>query len=300
MTPRLVSVLIAVCGLGSIGCDEASAPGADDSDPSVPATAPSDTSEALSAPSDPEPTAIQDDASPPPPAADSQHAAADPQPDNAQPRVPDPPAEAPIERRVTKRPLMVYFEPKLGTDFRGKLPSGAVFELYERVEGTGSGECRSPGWGRIGEAAFLCLRSTEPTEDEATVLPPRLVDGLAPFFYARRRPKRGDAEQPAAPRYRSRRAMTSGAEPEGFLDREHDYAFVGRRRYRGGAVLKTRNRRVVREADVKRMKPSDFAGRDTLDRPIPAGTTMTWSITWPYATVRAEPHPDAEVAGRLE
>ncbi len=194
---------------------------------------------------------------------------------------------------------MVYVEPRLGTAFRGKIPHGTVFELFERVASTPGDECRRGGWGRIGAAAYVCLHHTEPTEQAATVLPPRLVDGIAPFFYARRRPTPGSDEPAPAPRWRSRRAMKAGGDPDGFLQTEHDYAFVGRRRFRSGAVLRTRDSRVVREADVKRMKPSDFGGRDTLSRPIPAGTQMTWSITWPFATVRAKPHPDAEPTGRL-
>ncbi len=191
---------------------------------------------------------------------------------------------------------MVYTEPRLGSPFRGKIPRGRVFELFEYVEGTGDEPCRGDGWGRIGVAAFVCLRRTETVEDDALLLPITLADGLAPFFYARHL-KAPDA--PAAPRWRNRRAMRKGAPPETHLEREHDYAFVRRRRFRGGAVLFAANERVVREADVRRVKPSDFAGRDVRARPIPAGTVMTWSIVWPHATVRAEPDLDADPVGHL-
>jgi len=208
-----------------------------------------------------------------------------------------PPAATPIGYRQTQRPLMVYVEPRLGSEFRGKIRVGEIFEFYERVPGEG---CRGEGWGRIGEAAFVCLHQTEATDEEATVLPGRLVDGLAPFFYARLKPKRGGDDNPPAPRWRSRRAMKEDAEPEGLLEPAHDYAFVGRRRFRGGAVLYTPRNRVVREGDLQRMKPSDFAGRNVRARPIPSATVMAWSISWPYALVRAEPRPDAEELGRAK
>ncbi|MEM7156512.1 MAG: L,D-transpeptidase family protein [Myxococcota bacterium] len=203
---------------------------------------------------------------------------------------------APIGRRRAKKPLMIYEQPQLGTEFRGKIPHGEVFELFELVEGP---ECRGEGWGRIGDAAYVCLRHTEPTEDVALALPTELVDGLAPFHYARLKPKGGDGNNPPAPLWRSRTAMRRGAEPESFLQPEHDYAFVKRRRLRSGAMLYTPSKRVVREADIKRMKPSDFAGRDVASRPIPAGVVMSWSITWPFAAVHAEPKESSPVTGKL-
>lgn len=206
------------------------------------------------------------------------------------------PAEPPIGWRRAERALMVYVEPRLGTEFRGKIPHGEVFELFERVPGE---DCGGEGWGRIGVAAYACLHHTEPVEDEGAALPAALADGLAPFFYARLRPKDPSGHQPPAPRWRSRHAMLVDAPPEGWLEPEHDYAFVERRRFRGGAVLVTDSRRVVRERDVKRMKPSQFAGRDVIERPIPTGTVMLWSIEWPHAVVRAEPDPEAPELARL-
>lgn len=186
--------------------------------------------------------------------------------------------------------MMIYMEPELGGPFRGKIPHGATFEVYEHVEGP---ECKSPGWGRIGEAAFVCLRHSEPTEEPALVLPTELPDGRAPFLYARVKPKRGAPKNPEAPKWRSRAAMRAGAPPEAFLEPEHDYTFVRRRRFRDGAVLVTPNHRVVREADVKRLTPSKFAGRDTQSDPIPAGTVLGWTIMWPHAALLTEPSPDA-------
>ena len=205
------------------------------------------------------------------------------------------PSPAP-ERRRAGRALMVYTEPHYGTEFRGKIPRGQVFELLARTEGP---ECKGDGWGRLGTAAYVCLHHTEPVDDPAPLIPERLADGLAPFLYARLN-KRGSRTEPApAPRWRSRRAMRRGVPPEDHLQPEHDYAFVRRRRFRDGALLVTASNRVVREADVHRMKPSPFAGRDVRARPIPPSTVIAWSIDWPYAIIRAEPHPEAEEVGRL-
>lgn len=191
---------------------------------------------------------------------------------------------------------MVYVEPRLGTAFRGKIPRNQIFELQAHVTGD---DCGGEGWGRIGDAAYVCLQHTEPVEDEPSMLPATLVDGLAPFFYARLRPKDGSGQQPPAPRYRSRRAMAVQAPPEDYLEPEHDYAFVERRRFHRQTVLTTETHRTVRERDVKRMKPSEFRGRDIAAHPIPAGTVMMWSIEWPYAIVHAEPSEESPELDRL-
>jgi hypothetical protein len=207
---------------------------------------------------------------------------------------------APIDRRRTTRATMIYVEPRFGSPFRGKLPDGEAFDVYELVPaGDDDDECRRDGWGRIDAAAYVCLRHTEPTEDEPAVIPARLADGLAPFFYARRRGKEGNPDRPEVPVYRSRAAMRAGAPPERFLSVEHDYIFVERKRARGGAILMTPDRRVVRERDVRRLEPSKFAGRDVRARPVATGGVMAWSVQWPHAAILAEPHPEAAEVGRL-
>jgi hypothetical protein len=196
--------------------------------------------------------------------------------------------------------MMVYVEPRLGTAFRGKIPHGEVFDLYEIVSASADDEeCRGEGWGRIDAAAYVCLRHTEPVEDEPAVIPARLVDGLAPFFYARRPGKEGSPDRPPVPVYRSRAAMLAKAAPERFLDVEHDYIFVERRRSSDGALLFMPDRRVVRERDVRRLEPSEFRGRDVRASPVPAGTAMAWSVQWPHAVIRSEPHPEGAELARI-
>jgi len=212
---------------------------------------------------------------------------------------PPPPLTSPIGRRRAERAMMVYVEPRFGSPFRGKIPHGEVFDLYELVPDSADEDCRGEGWGRIDAAAYVCLRNTEPVEDEPAVIPARLADGLAPFFYARRRGKEGAPERPPAPVYRSRAAMLAKEAPERFLDVEHDYIFVERKRSSDGALLVMPDRRIVRESDVRRLEPSEFEGRDVLARPVPAGTAMAWSVQWPHAVIHAEPHPEAAELARL-
>lgn len=298
VTGRAKVSAVAVGWLLGLACDP-------DSAPSAPGDG-SAHSEALDEPplDDADADADGDEASAPEPAPpqDSEPSTPDATPPGARADAPDPlpsptSAAPPLELRRTTRATMVYVEPQLDTAFRGKIPHGEVFELLELVEGEAD-DCRGDRWGRIGAAAYVCLRYTETVEDEPVNLPATLADGLAPFFYARLRGKDG-GDRPAAPIWRSRRAMLANAEPEGFLEPEHDYVFVQRRRLRRGTVLTMPNLRVVRESDVRRLEPSKFAGRDVVARPVPSGTAMAWSIQWPFAILRAEPRLDAAEVGRV-
>lgn len=212
---------------------------------------------------------------------------------------PPPVSVPPVDRRRATRAMMVYVEPRFGSDFRGKIPDGEAFEVYETVPARSDDEECRDGWGRIDAAAYVCLRHTTPTEDEPAVVPARLADGLAPFFYARRPGKEGSPDRPPVPVYRSRQAMLVGTTPERFLEVEHDYVFIERRRTRDGAMLTTPDRRIVRERDVRRLEPSKFAGRDVRAHPLPVGTAMAWSVQWPYAAIREAPRADAAEVGRL-
>lgn len=204
-------------------------------------------------------------------------------------------AEAPIGRRVTQRALMIYAEPRFDTDFRGKLPRREAFALFEKVEG--DERCEGDGWGRVGVSAFVCLEHTEPTKDAPVKLPTLAKGQLTPFYYARRDKRRGEDHDP--PRWPSRAALAAGKPATDALAREHDYAFVRRRRTSDGVLLTDSAFRVVREADVKRMEPSDFAGRDLGTAPIPDGRVLAWSVVWRHSTVREEAHPEADEVGRV-
>ncbi|MEM6996818.1 MAG: L,D-transpeptidase [Myxococcota bacterium] len=212
--------------------------------------------------------------------------AADAQPADAH----GPSAPVPIEVRETKRAMMIYPQPEEGGDFRGKLPHGEAFAIYETVEGP---DCRGP-WGRVAVAGYVCLDDTVPTKDSPTILPRLPGSRLVPFHYAKLRD--GD---PPAPVWRSRRAMRDGAEPIDTLKPEHVYSFTWRRRSRGGGYLSDHRRRTVASKDVKHLQPSDFAGRDLTERPVPEGQQLAWTLQWPKTPVYATANDEGEVVTQL-
>lgn len=202
-----------------------------------------------------------------------------------------------LELRRASRAMMIYAEPSFGAKFRGKLPHGQSFAVFEHVDG--DRECAGGRWARVGVAAFVCLEHTDARAKPPTELP-RLARGqLTPFYYARVKRKDASGAHPAAPRWSSRTAMLAGAAPVDHLVPDHDYAFDYRRPSRGGAVLVDGTHRVVREADVRRLEPSAFAGHDVVASPLPERGRLAWSIAWPAALVRADGSPDAAVVGRL-
>ena len=199
----------------------------------------------------------------------------------------------PIEFLKNKGARMIYAEPDYGAPFRGRLSRGRVFAVYERIEG-GDPECKR-GWGRVGVAAYACLGKTEATKRSPIELPTLARGQVTPFHYARRR-KKGDPP----PRWRHIGTLRRGDPPEDTLELEHDYAFIHRRRTSKGTVLTDRNFRVVREADVRRMKPSRFQGRDLTKDPVDETKTLAWVVDWPGAKLLAEPDEDAKKVGHVK
>lgn len=187
---------------------------------------------------------------------------------------------------------MLYDEPKFSAAFRGKIARGETFNVLEFVEG--DPECKA-GWARLGVAAFLCLGRSTIVEGPAPFPLPHIGgNGLTPFRYAKRR----KGENPA-PVWRSRAALRRGDAPVGELDPDHDYAFVRRRWADGERVLEDDTRRVVKEADVRRLIPSAFEGRDLLNDPLPTEGTLAWVVAWPKAAKLDAPHPDAKQTGMV-
>jgi len=203
--------------------------------------------------------------------------------------------------RVAERAMMLYAEPRFGAEFRGKIPHGEAFAVFEMpASEIVEPDCRSPGWGRVGVSAWACLESTRVEDAKPRKLPGFAKGQITPFFHARVKRKDKAGNIPPAPRWASRSALAAGAEPLDGLVVDHDYAFVKRVRTSHGTLLVDKERRVVREADVRRLEPSTFAGRDVVAQPLPAGdATIAWSVTWPFATVRAEQDPESAVVARL-
>ncbi len=194
--------------------------------------------------------------------------------------------------RQAKRAMMLYDAPDFRAAFRGKIARGESFHSYEVVDG--DPECRGD-WARVGTTAYACLhRSLEVDTPGPRDLPVLGDNGLTPFYYVRRR----NADTPA-PLWRSRAALRRGADPIGELDMDHDYAFVTRRRSRGGRVLSDATRRTVREADVRRLQPSTFEGQDLTRAPLPEKGQLAWVVRWPTAPRFDTPDPTADAAGVL-
>ncbi len=182
---------------------------------------------------------------------------------------------------------MLYDAPDFRAAFRGKIARGEAFAVYGRVDG--DEECRV-GWARVGVTAFACLHRSELTEDGQPRSLPRIgANGLTPFIYLRRR----NAETPA-PLWRSRSALRRDAEPIGELEMDHDYAFVARRFAKRQRVLQDATRRTVKEADVRRLRPSAFEGRDLAQEPLPSEGIVGWAVGWPSAAIFSEPDPDTK------
>ncbi len=207
-------------------------------------------------------------------------------------------AEAqPLEIRRADRAAMIYAEPSFTSAFRGKLPHGQSFAVFE-IRGP-DGECRGAGWARVGRGAWACLERTSASKRAPIELPVLAKGQLTPHFYARLSRKSKKGEAPPAGRWRSRASLAAGEPPADVLVLEHDYAFERRRPSSHGTLLVDSSSRVVREADVRRLEPSAFAGHDVVAEPLPDDRRLAWSITWPHASIRAEPHVDAKLVARI-
>ncbi|MBC8073284.1 MAG: hypothetical protein IAG13_33490, partial [Deltaproteobacteria bacterium] len=174
--------------------------------------------------------------------------------------------EAPSEIRRADRATMLYAAPRFAAEFRGKLPHGERFGVFEHL--AGDPECGAPGWARVGRSAFVCLEHTSITKQTPVELPRLAKRQLTPYYYARVSRKSAKGLAPLPGRWASRASLAAGDAPAELLTVDHDYAFEQRRASRHGTLLVDNHARVVREADVRRMEPSTFAGRDVVARPL--------------------------------
>jgi hypothetical protein len=191
---------------------------------------------------------------------------------------------------------MIYAAPSFAAAFRGKLPHGEAFAVYERT--SGDVECRGDGWARVGRGAFACLEHTTVSKRKPIELPQLAKGQLTPHFYARLSRKSKKGEAPPAGRWKTYASLAAGEPPLDVLVVEHDYAFERRRPSRHGTLLVDSMRRVVREAEVRRLEPSTFAGHDVVADPLPDDRRLAWSLPWPHAVIRAEPSIDAKIVGK--
>jgi hypothetical protein len=213
-------------------------------------------------------------------------------------------AEPVASMRVTERAMMLYAAPSYTAAFRGKLPHGEAFAVVEiPADRPEDPQCKGEGWARVGTSAWACLESTREQKKARPRMLPLLAKGqLTPYFHARVRRKDKDGNVPLAPRWASRSALANGEPPIDHLVVDHDYAFTRRVRSSQGTLLVDRQNHVVREADVRRLEPSAFAGRDLIAKPLPdlpEGGSLAWPLVWPFVPVRAEQDPESKMVAKL-
>jgi lipoprotein-anchoring transpeptidase ErfK/SrfK len=212
----------------------------------------------------------------------------------AEPPAPEVPAPSGI--RVSTRTTIVYAAPRYGSEMRGRIDRGAPFAIYGLVEGSG---CDGEGWARAGHRegdGFVCLKSASATEAAPQVLPIVPEGQVVPFIYAKPKADRKGKLLAEVPRWRTRHALTSGREPEDYLEANRQYAFVDLRPIPGhGKIYEDADERVVLARDMRPEQPSDFHGRVLAERPIAEGRMAAW-VSSREAEMRAEPKASAPVA----
>jgi lipoprotein-anchoring transpeptidase ErfK/SrfK len=162
--------------------------------------------------------------------------------------------------------LTIYWSPRRGTERRGWIAEGSVFEVGRQVEGPG---CEGP-WARLRGGGYVCLDATEPSDARAPRLPAAHPGSALPFTYAAR------AGAPA-----------------------FSYAFTEVRRDESGREVLVRPG--GRELDASRYDLHDrssFRGRDLRRDPVPEGMLPAW-VYVEDAPVHPVPSASSKPAGVL-
>ncbi|WAS99046.1 L,D-transpeptidase [Nannocystis punicea] len=207
------------------------------------------------------------------------------------------PPPRPMGIRGAVRTIVTYAAPRHGSDLRGRIDGGRTFAIYELVEGT---DCPGEGWARVDHDSYACLKHAVADEREP-VPQPRIPEGLlVPFIYAKPKADRQGNLLFEVPRFKSKFALTQGAEPLEILAANHQYAFVEELQIPGhGKVMLDADEQVVPLEGLKFEKPSEFSGRELAVRPIPAGLAAAWAVSR-EALLRRKPSLKAEIEGQLE
>lgn len=198
----------------------------------------------------------------------------------------------PIARRIARRKLTIYAKPNTAAPVRGRIPMAAAFDVFGYVDGPG---CEGDlGWADLGHHGYACMENTRRGDGANAYALPKMRADITPFYYAKVKAGRD------APRYRNLKALNSGADPIDTLKKGVDYAFVVRRRSKGQIVLLDDQRRVVREKDVQRFRPSRFEGRDLEATPVPEGKVLGWVSNWPEAVAFTRASDRSELAHNVD
>ncbi len=206
-----------------------------------------------------------------------------------------PPPERPLGYRVSKRTTMIYFEPRFGSELRGRIDKGNSFAVYELVDTTGDeGECdKGDGWARVGARAYVCLRPHHEETETLPVVQPALLEGLdLPYIYGYPEQDRpGNVEFPV-PRYSSKYAMFREHKPVDYLVGNRQYAFVElNRSAKFGKYLVDERERVVPAEHMKHKRTSEHFGRLLEQEPVAEGLAAGWVVR-SDAEIKDRAHPE--------
>ncbi|MCB9755269.1 MAG: L,D-transpeptidase [Myxococcales bacterium] len=195
---------------------------------------------------------------------------------------PKAPPEQPLGYRVAKRTTMVYFEPRFGSELRGRVDKHNSFAIYELVKSAGAkDECdEGEGWARVADHGYVCLRRYHEETERPPAPQPVLPEGLnVPYIYAHPEQDRAGNVAIPVPRYRSKFGLFRGQKPSEYLVGNRQYAFVElKRSAKFGKYLVDEHERVVPSVNMNRERPSEHFGRLLGEQPAADGLLAGWVV----------------------
>ncbi|MEX1362652.1 MAG: L,D-transpeptidase family protein [Nannocystaceae bacterium] len=199
---------------------------------------------------------------------------------------PIPAAREPIAIRTARQRLTVRIAPDHGAPRRARIPRGESFEVFELVEGRG---CEGKGWADVGNGGFVCLANSRKASAAPRTMPAVDGDGVMPFYFA------SIPQGETARRWSSLASYRRGDEPRSISAPGTHFAFESRFRDKGQIVFLDPRGRVMLEQDLRRYRPSTFAGHDLEASPVPRQQTLGWAVSWPETMVYATPDAEGEL-----
>ncbi|MEM7153657.1 MAG: L,D-transpeptidase [Myxococcota bacterium] len=199
---------------------------------------------------------------------------------------PIPAEREPIEARTARQRLTIRVAPDHRAPRRARIPMGESFDVFELVEGK---SCGGKGWADVGNGGFVCLAETRKATRAPRTMPAIKGDGVMPFYFA------AIPAGKTARRWSSLQSYLAGDEPQTVSAPGRHFAFKTRRAVKGTTLLVDKRGRVMPERDLRRFRPSSFAGHDLRAEPVPQGQRLAWATKWPETTVRVAADAEAEI-----
>lgn len=236
-------------------------------------------------------------------------------PEVAAPEVAAPALPEGAEVLVSKMNLLIYRSPSY-EKHRGMLLRNEAFVVLERLSAKSCPE----GWARLGEEAWVCLRSATATT-ATPILLPRLVpfDPPDPVEWTQYSSGKGYSHDPVdvseailpfiygkpwrhwdGALYKSVSSYANGAASIGNLEPSHKYHFEKAVDTKRGTVLVRADGQVSPLDDVFLYPISRFHGRDLSTDPVPEGFVAGWTVSYEGAPLYAQPDAKSEVLRKLD